>query len=118
MIFVCKYRRKLLVSDMGDQVKQLLRDIAEENDVGIVKMETDKDHVHLLVSYNPTQSVLQIVRLLKQVSTYRLWRQNGNAERLMRCFWREQTFWSDGYFASSIGNASKATIEQYIGSQG
>ncbi|WP_235961101.1 transposase [Savagea serpentis] len=29
-------------------------------------------------------------------------------------FWKEQTFWSDGYFSCSIRNASKETIQQYI----
>ena len=29
-------------------------------------------------------------------------------------FWKEKTFWSDGYFSCSIGNVSKETIEKYI----
>jgi REP element-mobilizing transposase RayT len=32
--------------------------------------------------------------------------------------WKEQTFWSDGYFTCSIGNASKNTILKYIQNQG
>ncbi len=52
------------------EIKQILSDIAKEKDFEIIEMEVDKDHVHLLVSYNPTQSILDIVRLLKQMSTY------------------------------------------------
>ena len=33
-------------------------------------------------------------------------------------FWKEKTFWSDGYFSCSIGNVSKETIEKYIQNQG
>lgn len=73
-------------------------------------MKVDKDH--------PTQSILDIVRLFKQISTYRIWRQNNNKKHLSKCFWNEKTFWSDGYFACSIGNVSKDTIEKYIQSQG
>lgn len=69
LIFVTKYRKKLLIK-YGDEIKQILNDIAEEKDFEIIEMEVDKDHVHLLVSYNPTQSILDIVRLLKQISTY------------------------------------------------
>jgi putative transposase len=69
-------------------------------------------------TFNPTQSILEIVRWLKQISTYRLWRQNNNNQYLSKHFWKEKTFWSDGYFACSIGNVSKETIEQYIKSQG
>ena len=81
-------------------------------------MEVDKDHIHMLVSYNPTQSVLDIVRLLKQISTYRIWRQNNNYNYLKKQFWVEKTFWSDGYFTCSIGNVSKETIQKYIENQG
>jgi len=48
LIFVCKYRRKLLLGTIEIQIKQLLHDVAKENDFEIIKMETDKDHVHLL----------------------------------------------------------------------
>ena len=81
-------------------------------------MEVGKDHIHLLVNYNSTQSILDIVRLLKQISTYRIWRQNNNQIYLSKQFWLEKTFWSDGYFACSIGNVSKETIAKYIQSQG
>ena len=67
LIFVCKYRKHLLVR-YGDQVKQLLNDISVEKDFEIIEMEVDKDHIHLLVSYNPTQSILDVVRLLKHVN--------------------------------------------------
>lgn len=77
LIFVCKYRKQLLVK-FGEQTKKLLYDIAEEKNLGIIEMEVDKDHIHLLVKYNTTQSILEIVRWFKQISTYRIWRQNNN----------------------------------------
>ena len=117
LIFVCKYRKKLLVK-YGNQIKQILNDIAEENNFEIIEMEVDKDHIHLLVNYNPTQSILSVVRLLKQISNYRIWRQNDNHMYLSKQFWVEKTFWSDGYFVCSIGNVSKETISKYIQSQG
>jgi putative transposase len=96
----------------------LLNDIAEEKDFEIIEMEADKDHIHLLISYNPTQSILDIVRILKQMSTHGVWRQNNNYLYLSQQFWKENTFWSDGYFACSIGNISKEIIEKYIQNQG
>jgi putative transposase len=98
---VCKYRKKLLVR-FGEQVKQLMRNIEDEKGFEIVKMEVDKDHIHLLARYSPKYSALQIVRLLKQIFTFRLWRTNGNYQFLKRHFSKEHTFWSDGYFACSI----------------
>ena len=117
LIFVCKYRKRLL-DRLGVDVKSIMYTIAEENDFGIVKMETDKDHIHLLIEYNPTQSILDIVRLLKQISTYRIWRNSSNIQYLSKHFCKENTFWSDGYFACSIGQVSKDIIEKYIQTQG
>lgn len=117
LIFVCKYRKRLL-DRLGVDVKPIMYTIAEDNDFGIVEMETDKDHIHLLIEYNPTQSILDIVRLLKQISTYRIWRNSGNIQYLRKHFWKENTFWSDGYFACSIGQVSKDVIEKYIQTQG
>ena len=117
LIFVCKYRKKLLVR-YDKEIKKLFYDIAEEKDLNIIEMEVDKDHIHTLVQYPPTKSILEIVRCFKQMSTYRIWRQNNNQIYLKKHFWKENTFWSDGYFACSIGNVSKEIIEKYIQEQG
>ena len=117
LIFVCKYRRSLLFR-LNKDVKSIMFEIAEENNFGIKEMEVDKDHIHLLVEYAPSQSVLEIVRLLKQISTYRIWRKANNSTYLQKYLWKENTFWSDGYFACSVGQVSKSVIEQYIRTQG
>ena len=80
-------------------------------------METDKDHIHLLIDYAPKVSVLQIVRRLKQETTFELWKVHESY--LKKHFWKERTFWSDGYFAYSIGEGtSYDTIQEYIKNQG
>lgn len=116
-IFVCKYRRSLLIR-LSKDVKSIMFEIAEENNFRIEEMEVDKDHIHLLVKYAPSQSVLEIVRLLKQISAYRIWRKANNSTYLQKYLWKENTFWSDGYFACSVGQVSKSVIEQYIRTQG
>lgn len=73
MIFVVKYRRNLLIK-FGNEIKQIFYDIANEKDTVTVEMEVDKSHIHLLVHYKPTMSVLDLVRWFKKISTYRLWR--------------------------------------------
>lgn len=117
LIFVCKYRKKLLIN-LGLQIKEIFYNIAKEKGFQIVEMEIDKDHIHLLVKYEPTISILQIVRWLKQISTYRIWRITENKTYLSKHFWKENTFWSDGYFSCSIGMVSEETIRKYIQNQG
>ena len=37
---------------------------------------------------------------------------------LRKQFWKEHTFWTDGYFACSVGNVSEEMLKRYIGNQG
>ena len=82
----------------------------------LILWKTDKDHIHLLVSYPPKVSISSIVRKLKQESTITLWKYFPVF--LSKHFWKEHTFWSDGYFACSIGEANPETIRRYIENQG
>ena len=117
LVFVCKYRKQLLVNEYIDsKVKEIFKDIESKSDFIIDIMETDKDHIHLLVSYPPKISISSIVRKLKQVSTTTLWKYNPLY--LSKHFWNEHTFWSDGYFVCSIKEASPETIRRYIENQG
>ena len=75
-------------------------------------METDKDHVHFLVSYDATDRVCDIVKVVKQQTIYHLWQKYSDF--LSRQYWKKKIFWSDGYFACSIGEVSSATIQKYI----
>ena len=79
-------------------------------------METDKDHIHLLVGYDTTDSVCNIVKIIKQKTTHNLWQKHSDF--LSKRYWKKKIFWSDGYFACSIGEVSSATIQKYIESQG
>ena len=114
-IFVCKYRRKIL-EPISDELKQIIYEISRESDFEIIEMETDKDHIHLLIKSEPKFSALAIVRRLKQETTIRLWK--SQKEYLSKRYWKEHTLWSDGYFVCSIGNVSKETAAEYIRSQG
>ena len=114
-IFVCKYRKKLLIK-LGDEIKDIIMDISAESDFDIETMEVDVDHIHLLINSVPKLSPLSIVKKLKQMSTHRIW--INNKVLLRKHFWKEHTFWSDGYFVCSTGDVSTQTILEYIKSQG
>ncbi len=64
----------------------------------------------------PTDSITKIVNRLKQHTTWRIWKTHH--KKLSYYYWKEHTFWSDGYFAASIGEVSQSTIEHYIENQG
>lgn len=120
LIFVVKYRRNLLIK-FGDEIKQIFYDIAKEKDIVIVEMEVDKNHIHLLVHYKPTMSVLDLVRWFKQISTYRLWRQNNNMMELAKFFWKKLSGQMDishavleMFLRKQLKNIYKIKVRAYI----
>ena len=117
LILVTKYRKELFRTvSLADSLKQFLYGEAGKQDYRILQMETDKDHVHILLEYSPKTAVSDIVKNLKQYSTYQMWKYH--AGDMSKYYWRRRILWSDGYFACSIGQVSQKTIEEYIRNQG
>ena len=118
LVFVVKNRKKLNNKDIDFFLKTKIKQIEEKYNFRVELMETDKEHIHLLIDYDPKVSVLlQIVRRLKQETTFELWKVHESY--LKKYFWKERTFWSDGYFACSIEEGtSYGTIQEYIKNQG
>lgn len=64
IIFVCKYRKKLLIR-YGDDIKQIMFEISKKYNFTIKEMEVDEEHIHMMVESIPKISPLIIVRILK-----------------------------------------------------
>lgn len=116
IVFVTKYRKQILKGSISNDVKQKIFDIANVKNYGVIAMETDKDYIHFLLRYDTTERVSDIVATIKQQTTYYLWQKYNHF--LSKQFWKKKIFWSDGYFACSIGEVSSATIQRYIETQG
>ena len=79
-------------------------------------MATDKDHIHYMIETEPTMSISKIVNLMKSYTTYHIWKRQP--DYLRKHFWKEHTFWKDGYFVCSVGNGSEEMLRKYIENQG
>ena len=73
IVLVTKYRKQLLKGSIADDVKQKIFDIANTRGYEIIAIETDKDHIHFLLSYGTADRVCDIVKIVKQETTYHLW---------------------------------------------
>lgn len=54
IVLVTKYRKKLLVGGIDDFLKRACNYLAKQNSWNIIAMETDKDHIHILLEYDAT----------------------------------------------------------------
>lgn len=101
---------------IAESTKRRISELSQIYCFDIIIMETDRDHIHLLLEYDTTVRVCDLVKVIKQQTTQYLW--DRYPAFLSRHFWKRRILWSDGYFACSIGEVSSATIEKYIASQG
>jgi len=116
IIFVCKYRKKLFLSKIiSDDIKQFSYEICQKHNITIKYMETDKDHIHYVIETEPTISISKAVNLMKSYTTYHIWQKYNY--HLSKYFWKEHTFWTDGYFVCSTGNVSEKMLKKYIENQ-
>jgi putative transposase len=115
-VFAVKYRKKLLVGKLNDDMLQIIFEICKEKGYIIDAMQSDIDHLHILVDIEPKVSALEVAHQIKQISTFRIYKKHKDF--LKKHFWKENTFFSDGYFVCSTGDASTDTIQKYIDEQG
>ena len=90
IVLVTKYRTQLLKGSIADDVKQKIFDIANTRGYEIIAMETDKDYMHFLISYDTTDRVCDIVKIVKQKTTYYLWQKYGSF--LSKQYWKKRIF--------------------------
>jgi|SRR5215469_18436391 len=106
-----KYGRKVLVGDVEQRLEHIRYATAQQYGVLIETMEVMPDHVHLLVSSNPTRCAAEIVNRLKGASSRIL---RGEFPHLKS---QLPTLWSRSYYAGTVGHVSEATVKKYIANQ-
>lgn len=112
IILVVKYRKNLL----NKTLKHILSDYFNQKlgDFSVDFIGFDENHLHIMINSVPKLSPLQIVRKIKQETTILIWKKTN----LYSEFWKEKTFWTDGYFVCSCGEVSSEIIARYIQNQG
>ena len=90
-------------------------DIANRYQIKFLEIGTDKNHVHFLVQSVPTYSVTKIVMMMKSLTAREIF---TRCPQVKKKLWGGE-FWSDGYFASTVGkHGNEDTIGNYVKNQG
>lgn len=115
IVFVTKYRRKILVKGVEDWLKLRFQEIRKyKPDLEYIAIGMDKDHVHLHMVIPPKYSVSEIVNQIK-VNTSR--DMKARFEFLEKVYWRIDSVWSVGFFVSTVG-INETVIRKYVEIQG
>lgn len=113
IVWIPKYRKRVLQGKLAERVKELLIECAEEYEWEIIELNVQIDHVHMVVQLRPNVSVSKVVQLFKGSSSRII---RLEFPELKKIYWGE-SFWGDGYFVETVGQVSLETIREYVRNQ-
>ena len=112
VVWCPKYRRKVLIDERAERLKELIRQVCSETNAEIIEMEVMPDHVHLLVEIDPQFGIHKLVKTIKGKTSFVL--RNEFPELKTKL----PTLWTNSYFVSTVGSDTAIEdIKKYIASQ-
>jgi len=110
VVWIPKYRKKILKGQLKEFVEKHLFDIQEYHpDVEIERYSIQKDHVHLIIIIPPKYSVSGIIGKIKANTSREI---RKTFEWIKKIYYRNE-FWSPGFFSSTVGIDEDA-IKRYV----
>jgi putative transposase len=114
IVFVTKYRHKVLVGKVEEYIKQRIPCICNQYGWEHLSLEVMADHIHLFVSAEPKIAPLAIASTIKSILTVDIFKEFSGIKQAK--FWGSGLF-SDGTYYGSAGAVSAETIKRYIEEQ-
>lgn len=115
IVFVTKYRRKVLTQAMLEAMQPILERVLTANQSALTKFNGEPDHVHLLIDLHPDNNISDLVASLKSASS-RILRQQFKAE-IDKVYWGKAKLWHDSKCIISCGGAPLEIVNKYIQDQ-
>jgi putative transposase len=113
LVWCVKYRHDVLIDQIEVDTKSIIQDIADEHEIKIVEMETDRDHIHLLIECRPQHYIPDLVKTFKGVSARRLFKLHPEIKKRL---WGGH-LWNPSYFISTVSENTEEQIRLYIQNQ-
>ena len=110
LVWVTKYRYKVLVGDVALRVRELVRQTCDSFEIRIISGVVSKDHVHLLVSAPPVMAPSEIMRRIKGRTASKLFEEFPHIKKR---YWGRH-FWGRGYFCATAGQVTDEMIGSYL----
>ncbi len=112
IVFIPKYRRKVIYGRLKKDIREILRKLCEYKKVEIIEGAVCSNHIHMCVSIPPKLSVSEFLGYLKGKSALMIFDKHPE----LGSKW-DRTFWARGYYVSTVGNITEEAIKKYISEQ-
>jgi len=111
IIWCPKFRFSVLKNGADSTLKSILLSICDRYGYKIKAIEVMPDHIHLFLDCPQTVAPCDIVRTLKSISAIEMFK---SFPQLKKFYAKAGVLWSAGYFISTVGHISEATVTKYI----
>ena len=113
VVWCVKYRKKLLYQEIEQRLKELLIEQSITHGFHIVTMETDGDHVHMLIECSPQHFIPSMMKALKGNTARFLFKEFPSLKKEL---WGGH-LWNPSYFICTVSDRTEEQIKTYIESQ-
>ena len=110
VVWCPKYRYKVLIGRVKEEIKSTLELFCAKLDCEIVELNIQPDHVHLLVMVPPKVSISQLIGTLKGRSAIRAFQKFRDLK--VKRYWGNH-FWAKGYCVDTVG-VDAEMIRRYV----
>mgnify|MGYP000022036069 FL=1 len=109
------YGRDIVTGEEGYNLAAIiLANICNQYGYIIKALKVMPDHIHIFADCPQTVAPCDIVRTLKSISAIEMFKAYP---QLKQFYSRCGVLWSRGYFVSTVGHISEATVKKYIEEQ-
>jgi putative transposase len=110
VVWVPKYRYRVLVGGLAELVNRDIRTLCEWKDVDVLELSVQADHVHAVLSIPPKVSVSSFMGFLKGKLAIKVMKTYPRLRK--KPYWGNH-FWARGYFVSTVG-LNEDLIRRYV----
>ena len=110
LIFVPKYRYKILEGKIALKVENCIRAFSEQKDVEIIELNVQIDHIHILAMIPPKLSISDYVGIIKGRTAIRIFNEFKKLKE--QKYWGNH-FWTRGYCVDTVG-LDEEMIRKYV----
>lgn len=110
LVWVPKYRYRILTGALQELVERDLRVLCEWKEIEVLELSVQPDHVHLVASIPPKLSVSTVMGFLKGKLAIKVLKSYPQLRQ--KRYWGNH-FWARGYFVSTVG-VDEELIRRYV----
>ncbi|MCC7466038.1 MAG: IS200/IS605 family transposase [Saprospiraceae bacterium] len=105
LVFAVKHRKAFIQKSWRDKLHAYITGIIQKHDHKVLCINSQPDHIHILIGFRPTQALSDLVEIVKRSSNVYI-----NSNKLTPQYFA----WQKGYGAFSYSKSQVAAVTKYI----